>query len=70
MGNFGKGLLWAWSHATKSTQVADIERIVAKQQGNGKWVGLGIGGVIDVIMTFVALKSLENSFDGLFDFGF
>ena len=35
-----------------STQVADIERIIAKpkQQRNGKWIGLGIGGVIDAIL--------------------
>ena len=35
-----------------STQVADIERIIAKpkQQRNGKWIGLGIEGVIDAIL--------------------
>ncbi len=53
-----------------ATKIADIERIVVKPKRNGKAVGLGIGASLDVILTIVALKSLENTFNNLFDFGF
>ncbi len=48
-----------------STKIADIERIVrivAKQQQNGKWIGLGIGVLIDAII----LNSYDPFPDGFF----
>jgi hypothetical protein len=53
-----------------ATKIADIERIVVTPKRNGKAIGLGVGASLDVILTIVALKSLENSFDNLLDFGF
>jgi hypothetical protein len=66
-----KSIVWyeKGSNRQVSTPVADIERIAAKQQRNGKWIGLGVGGVIDAIMVVGAINAAGNSLDGL-DFGF
>ncbi len=40
-----------------STHVADIAGIVVKQKRNQKWKGLGIGIVIDAVLTAVILKN-------------
>ena len=46
-----------------STQIAEIDRIVTKEQRNGKWLGLLLGGVIDAILVIAFLK-LDKIFDG------
>ncbi len=64
-----ESIIW-YSEVTQqqvSTQVASIERILVgrgqtREQTNGKWIGFGIGGVIDIIIIIGEIKSVGNSF--------
>ncbi len=47
-----------------STQIAEIDRIVTKQQRNGKWLGLLLGGIIDAII-IVGIYKMDRFFEGL-----
>ncbi len=46
-----------------STELAEIDKILTSQQRNGKWLGLLLGGVIDVVIV-IALFKLDRIFDG------
>ncbi len=52
-----------------STQTSEIKRIIAKQQRYGKWVGIGIGSVLDTIIVVGVINAVGKSLDG-FDFSF
>jgi hypothetical protein len=46
-----------------STRISEIDRIVTKEQRNGKWLGLLLGGVIDVFIVIAFIK-LDKFFEG------
>ena len=46
-----------------STELAEIDKILTSQQRNGKWLGLLLGSVIDVVIV-IALFKLDRFFGG------
>lgn len=44
-------------------QIAEIDRIITKQQRNRKWLGLLLGGIIDVII-IVGILKMDRLFKG------